>query len=965
MSYYNELKTYNDIIVTARDLGFNGTKSGSAYQGDCPRHGSSGGKCMIIWPGIQGFKCYHCGASGDVINLVELYKRCNHATAVNFLADRCGMPRLSGVSGLSAEEQARREAEAKEEALVYDMLTAAAEWYHLQLQNYPDIVDHLHNHYGFSAEIIDELKIGFSPPGTSDPGITSDLVLHLGSTAGFKGDLVKSGLFTFSTPDGALWDYFKGRIVFPFWKNGKVVNMIARATSITPVDPYECYADHDGNPKTDAAGQPMYVKYKKLRRSDPGDEKRKHISRFIGAETFMGSDSIRGAKLVIITEGVPDWVSAVDHGFATISPVTTNFREEDLEKLAYATAGADAVYIINDNEDNQAGLTGALKTGKYLTGQGRKVFLVELPKPKDVSKIDLNEFLRDHTADDLRELMKSAKSILDTMIDGLPGDFVKAQSTLKTEILPLLLGHDESICAHYLDKIRKAVKTSKPAITAEFDEVKRMAAAKEEESKEEAVDPAIQSQAESIAKDPALIRKRIDAVNQSGVVGERNVVAMYFAALDSRLLPEDTASPNALAIKNAGHHGSGKSFTLKKCLDLYWDGGYHLITSGSAKSLYYLTQGLKHRALIVAEAFQFQANNAADSEFVYVVRSLLSEGRVSYQVPQKDADGKFITVEMRLDGPTSFITTTIIDKLEPQLEDRLFTIHPDESMEQTRSIMTMTAKIKDGSFEGLDRATLEAWQHFHSLLKPTDVVIPFAGRISSYIQRGEHLPIAARRAFNRVMAIIQTVVCAYQFQRSHDDKGRLQAEMSDYWMALQIVREAFRETLGHQSKEAAKRIEFIRENGPVQYGVLTSEWGVSKSSLTSWVRGKLIDGILTWCDDSGEEFADDAALKKAKHSGRAYLKINDAFSADDVTGLPTPFELTGDPRWNEGGELYRLYDLTLDRRPVVEHSDSEMVVEPDPPDDEQLVEPDPPDDEPADEEFEEQEKEYSFADWIF
>ena len=264
------------------------------------------------------------------------------------------------------------------------------------------------------------------------------------------------------------------------------------------------------------------------------------------------------------------------------------------------------------------------------------------------------------------------------------------------------------------------------------------------------IDPAIQSLAESIAKDPALIRKRIDAVNQSGVVGERNVVAMYFAALDSRLLPEDTASPNALAIKNAGHHGSGKSFTMKKCLDLYPDDDYHLITSGSAKSLYYLPDGLKHRALIVAEAFQFQANNAADSEFVYVVRSLLSEGRVSYQVPQKDEDGKFVTVEMRLDGPTSFITTTIIDKLEPQLEDRLFTIHPDESMEQTRSIMTMTAKIKEGSFEGVDKATQEAWKHFHSLLKPTDVVIPFAGRISNYLQRGERLPIAARRAFNRV-----------------------------------------------------------------------------------------------------------------------------------------------------------------------------------------------------------------------
>ena len=77
-----------------------------------------------------------------------------------------------------------------------------------------------------------------------------------------------------------------------------------------------------------------------------------------------GTDSIRGAKEIIITEGAPDWVSAVDHGFAAISPVTTNFREEDFEKLAQVTAHADAVYIINDNEDNEAGLKGALKTGK-------------------------------------------------------------------------------------------------------------------------------------------------------------------------------------------------------------------------------------------------------------------------------------------------------------------------------------------------------------------------------------------------------------------------------------------------------------------------------------------------------------------------------------------------------------------------------------------------------------------------
>jgi len=933
MSYYSELKSKNDIINIAKALGFNGIKSGSSWQGDCPRHVSSGGKCLVIWPGIQGFKCYHCGQSGDVINLVALYKGCDHVAAVNYLADRVGMPRLSGGTDLSPEEQSRRKTDAREEVLVYDILTAAAQWYHQQLNNFPDIVDHLHQHYGFSPEIAEELKIGFAPPGTSDPEITSDLAEHLNSIEAFSGKLVKSGLFTFKSPTGRLWDYFKGRIVFPFWKNGKVVNMIARATPITAVDQYECYTDKEGNVKTDDSGRPMYIKYKKLRRYDPDDDKRKHISKFIGKETFMGSDAIRGANQIIITEGAPDWVSAVDHGFSA----------------SQATIGAESVFIINDNEDNQAGLTGAMKTGKFLTAHGRRVFLVELPMPQGLSKIDLNEYLRDHTADDLRALMQSAKSVLDTMIDDLPSDFVKAQPILKAEILPLLLGLEDSIIAHYLERIRKAVKTSKAAITAELDEVRRIAAAQKEEGKQPTIDPAFQSLADTIAKDPALIRKRIDVVNKSGVVGERNVVAMYFAALDSRLLPEDTASPNALAIKNAGHHGSGKSFTLKKCLELYPEDGYHLITSGSAKSLYYLPDGLKHRALIVAEAFQFQTNNAADSEFVYVVRSLLSEGRVSYQVPQKDEDGKFITVEKRLDGPTSFITTTVIDKLEPQLEDRLFTIHPDESMEQTRSIMTITASIKEGSFEGVDKPTRDAWKHFHAQLKPVDVVIPFAGQISQYLQRGEKLPIATRRAFNRVMAIIQTVVCAYQFQRSRDDKGRLLAEMSDYWMALQIVREAFRETLGQQSKEAALRINFIRENEPVQYRTLTSEWGISKSALTGWVRGKLYDGILCWCDEDGEEFADEAALKKAKHSGKAYLKINDAFNADDVTGLPTPHELTGDPRWDEAGELYSLYDLGLDRRPIVENGASEDDTQT------ELLE-NEPDEEP-------EEREFSFDEW--
>jgi hypothetical protein len=35
-----------------------------------------------------------------------------------------------------------------------------------------------------------------------------------------------------------------------------------------------------------------------------------------------------------------------------------------------------------------------------------------------------------------------------------------------------------------------------------------------------------------------------------------------------------------------------------------------------------------------------------------------------------------------------------------------------------------------------------------------------------------------------------------------------------------------------------------------------------------------------------------------------------------VRGLPTPFGLTGDPRWDERGDLLKMYDLELEKKTV-------------------------------------------------
>jgi DNA primase len=922
MNYYEQLKAASDICQVAHKLGFNGQKCGARWQGECPRHGSARGKCLTIYARTQSFYCFHCRQGGDVIKLVELFKNCEHRRAVNYLAAAAGLPPLEARE-LSSQELDRKEADYQEERLVRDLLTVAARWYQEQLAKFTDVQDYLENHYGFSSEIITELGLGFAPP---PQGQSSALAQHLQSFPEFHGKLALCGLFTWKDPvHGPFYDFFKARIIFPYWKQGQVVYMKARATAATPVDKYECYQEKNDQVKYDAQGKPEYIKYKALRSHDPDDDKKKHISKFIQRDTFLGEDSIRGAKHIIITEGVPDWISALDHGFAALSPGTTNFREQDLQKLSDLTKPAEAIYLIFDNEDNRAGYEGALRTGKFLAQGGKQVFLVQLPKPAGVSKIDLNEYLKTHAAKDLKQLLYRAKTVPQMLIEALPQNFMQALPPLKEEIAPLLVNFQDGLLEHYVEMLRKQTKTSRKSIQAEITAARTRLKKPAGVKTESPPDLEIKKQAQALAQDPLLFKKRIDLVNESGVVGERKNIAMYFATLDSRLLPDNPASPNALALKNAGHFGSGKSYTLLKVLAIYPEPGYCLITGGSQKSLYYLAGGLKHKALIVTEGFQFQQEQARDSELVYVVRSLISEGRISYWVPEKDeAEGKMVTKEKKLEGPTAFITTTIMEKLEAQLEDRLFTIHPDESIEQTRDIISLTAELAAGQVPGLETQTVEVWKALHQLLQPVEVVIPFAPDLAAYINQKGLPPIATRRAFKRVLSVIKAIGCAYQYQRQRDKANRVVADIADYYMALQIVRESFQESLGHLSALDKSRVHFIQQQEPVLFKKLATDWALSKAGVTTWVRKRVQDGILQWCDKDGVLYRDKEELRRAKHAGEAFLKIAASFLAVDTSGLPSPHELSKDPAWDETGELFEKYDLQLNQRAQVKQKSSQV-----------------------------------------
>ena len=111
-----------------------------------------------------------------------------------------------------------------------------------------------------------------------------------------------------------------------------------------------------------------------------------------------------------------------------------------------------------------------------------------------------------------------------------------------------------------------------------------------------------------------------------------------------------------------------------------------------------------------------------DNELAYSIRSLVSEGRLSYQYTGY-VDKKKVTIVRKMEGPTSLLTTTIHGKLEEQLEDRMITTHPNATAEQTKDIISRTAEIASGRGHLVDEKIIAALKYFYNSLESVEVVV--------------------------------------------------------------------------------------------------------------------------------------------------------------------------------------------------------------------------------------------------
>ena len=408
--------------------------------------------------------------------------------------------------------------------------------------------------------------------------------------------------------------------------------------------------------------------------------------------------------------------------------------------------------------------------------------------------------------------------------------------------------------------------------------------------------------------DPKLLRKRIDTINDLGVVGERANIAIVCSTLDSRLLEPDASGQQGLGVKLSGTQGTGKSYLVDSSLKIQDPSGYLSISMGSDKSFFHQTISMKNRAIIMAEGAKLER----DSEFGYVVRSLLSEGSATHQVTVKNGGGNHQTIAKVVEGPVSLITTTTCATLEKQIESRLISISPDESSKQTREIMSRTAALAAKGITNEDQQQVKAWRKFHKGLNPARVVIRFAPDIEDKISsQAKFIPMITRRSFKHFLSLIRAIAIFYQSQREQTKSGEIIAQIADYYMAHQMLSEIFEDKINTIGELDRERIDFIGNSKLfLQSKDLVKKWGITKQAVSKWVKRMVQDGIIEWCDANGQLFKTEADARKAKNSGIAHLKKS---QQNPQTGmvLPTAYELTQDATWDINGENAKLYDLRL------------------------------------------------------
>jgi DNA primase len=342
-------------------------KRGNDMVGLCPFH-SEKTPSFHVHPDRGFFKCFGCGAGGDVITFAQKIENLAFGDAVRVLA---------GKAGVEIEPESPRAARARSEReAIYEANRVAAAFFARMLRHESAAAARAYcAQRGLDEATIERFGIGYAPD--SWDALVRELQRHgINLALAAKAGLVKSG-------QRGYYDFYRDRLIIPtITPTGETIAFGGRAIG-------------DGEPKyLNTAASPVYVKGQHL----------------FALNLARRAASAEGALIVV--EGYLDCIALHQAGFEnSVASLGTSFTAEQAAALRRY---AHNVYLCFDGDS--AGDAAATKAvgiaSKAIEHTGSAVRVVRLPAGQDP-----DSFVRSNGAAAFHELLERAKPALEYRID--------------------------------------------------------------------------------------------------------------------------------------------------------------------------------------------------------------------------------------------------------------------------------------------------------------------------------------------------------------------------------------------------------------------------------------------------------------------------------------------------------------------------------------------------------------------
>lgn len=381
----NEIRNKVDIVdIISSYLPL--TQKGKNFFGVCPFHDDTN-PSMSVSREKQIYRCFSCGASGNVFNFIMDYEHISFKESLVFLSSKTGIE----IKGLKLEKKNNK----------YDKLYEIYELAHKYYQNnmssgYAKKAKEYLNNRFIDDEMIKDRKIGLS---LDKPDNLTKLLLNKGYDLNILNQI---GLTNYDK------DVYMNRIMFPLYDlNGRVVAFSGRR-----------YDGIKENKYVNTKGTEIFQKGETLYNY--------HLAR----------EHVRSKNQVIVMEGFMAVIRTLTTGIKNVVALMGTAMTKEQANLIKRLS----INVVLCFDGDEPGRKACLDNGKVLEELGCSVSIVELD-----NGLDPDDYILKNGSEEFKNLVKNAITLSDYRIKRLKKNINLNSDLEKTEYINNVLAETSKI----------------------------------------------------------------------------------------------------------------------------------------------------------------------------------------------------------------------------------------------------------------------------------------------------------------------------------------------------------------------------------------------------------------------------------------------------------------------------------------------------------------------------------------